>query len=109
MLQQDTPDDYVVALGESHTVRELCEIAFAHVGLDWQNHVEIDTRYRRPTEVDHLLGDSSKARSVLGWRPSVGYHELIVMMVESDVELARQERTLIEAGHVAPQRGTAAR
>jgi GDPmannose 4,6-dehydratase len=109
MLQQDAPDDYVVAVGESHTVRELCEIAFAHVGLDWQDYVEIDARYNRPTEVDHLMGDASKARSVLGWRPKVGFEQLIAMMVEHDIDLARQERTLLDAGHTVALRGNAAR
>jgi GDPmannose 4,6-dehydratase len=109
MLQQDAPDDYVLAIGESHTVRELCEVAFAHVGLDWQDYVEIDTRYNRPTEVDHLMGDASKARSVLGWRPKVGFEQLITMMVEHDIDLARQERTLLDAGHTVALRGSAAR
>jgi GDPmannose 4,6-dehydratase len=109
MLQQDQPDDYVIALGEAHTVRELCELAFSHAGLDWQKHVEIDPRYHRPTEVRHLLGDASKARSVLGWQPKVGFKQLIAMMVENDLELARQERTLADAGHQVAKRGSAAR
>jgi GDPmannose 4,6-dehydratase len=109
MLQQDAPDDYVVAVGESHTVRELCEVAFAHVGLDWKDYVEIDARYNRPTEVDHLMGDASKARSILGWRPKVGFEQLIAMMVEHDIDLARQERTLLDAGHTVALRGNAAR
>jgi GDPmannose 4,6-dehydratase len=109
MLQHDEPDDFVIATGESHTVRELCEVAFGHVGLDWREHVEIDPRYRRPTEVDALCGDASKARRVLGWAPSLSFSELIVLMVESDLELARQEQTLKLAGHELPQRGVAAR
>ncbi|HEX7970570.1 MAG TPA: GDP-mannose 4,6-dehydratase, partial [Stellaceae bacterium] len=79
MLQQEKPDDYVVATGETHSVRELVERAFAEVDLDWQRHVEIDDRYKRPTEVDLLLGDASKARQVLGWRPRIGFTDLIAM------------------------------
>jgi GDPmannose 4,6-dehydratase len=109
MLQADRPDDYVLATGESFTVRELAEHAFACVDLDWQQHVRIDPRYNRPTEVDHLRGDASKARRVLGWEPTVAFRELIAMMVESDLELARQEKTLRDAGHVLPFRGNAAR
>ena len=109
MLQQDKPDDYVVSLGESHTVRELCEVAFAHAGLDWKKYVVIDPRYNRPTEVDHLLGDSTRARQKLQWSPRVDFRQLIAIMVENDIDLARQERTLQDAGHVVPLRGTAAR
>ena len=109
MLQQDKPDDYVVSLGESHTVRELCEVAFSYAGLDWEKHVVIDPRYNRPTEVDHLLGDSTRARRKLQWAPRVDFRQLIAMMVENDINLARQERTLRDAGHVVPMRGTAAR
>jgi GDPmannose 4,6-dehydratase len=84
MLQQREPDDFVVATGESHTVREVLDIAFGQVGLDWQKHVEIDPRYFRPTEVDHLCGDASKARRVLGWSPRVGFRQLIELMVRTD-------------------------
>jgi GDPmannose 4,6-dehydratase len=84
MLQQERPDDYVVATGESHTVREVLDVAFGALGLDWKSHVEIDPRYYRPTEVDHLLGDASKARERLGWKPRVLFRELIEMMVRSD-------------------------
>jgi len=86
MLQQDQPDDYVLATGETHSVRELLDIAFSAVDLDWQKHVEIDPRYYRPAEVDLLLGDATKAREKLGWRPRVGFTELIQMMVEADVD-----------------------
>jgi GDPmannose 4,6-dehydratase len=86
MLQQDKPDDYVLATGETHSVREVLEIAFSTVGLDWNKHVEIDPRYFRPAEVDLLLGDATKAREKLGWQPRVGFSELIKMMVESDLE-----------------------
>src|SRR6185369_14475137 len=84
MLQQDRPDDYVIATGESHSVREVLDVAFGALGLDWKAHVEIDPRYYRPTEVDHLLGDASKARAKLGWKPKVHFKELIEMMVKSD-------------------------
>ena len=84
MLQQDRPDDYVIATGESHSVREVLEIAFGTLGLDWQVHVEIDPRYYRPTEVDHLLGDARKAREKLGWNFKVRFKDLIEMMVRSD-------------------------
>jgi GDPmannose 4,6-dehydratase len=107
MLQMEQPDDYVVATGEAHSVRELVAAAFGRVGLDWEEHVRIDPRYFRPTEVDFLQGDPSKAMRVLGWRPRVSFGELVAMMVDHDVELARQERTLKEAGHAFPLRGAA--
>lgn len=91
MLQQDQPDDYVVATGEMHTVRELVEIAFAHAGIDPADHVEIDARLLRPAEVNHLRGDASKARAKLGWRPRVGFRELVEMMVDADLERVRHE------------------
>ncbi len=91
MLQQATPDDYVIATGEAHSVREFLEAAFAHVELDWQDYVEIDPRYFRPTEVDHLLGDASKARQHLGWQPQVSFPALVARMVDHDLELARRE------------------
>ncbi len=100
MLQQDEPDDYVLATGEAHSVREFLDLAFAHAGLAPEAHVEFDPRYLRPTEVDHLLGDPSKAREKLGWTPKVGFEELVRMMVDNDMELARRERTLKDAGHL---------
>ncbi len=84
MLQQDAPGDYVIATGESHSVREVLDVAFGALGLDWKRYVELDPRYLRPTEVDHLLGDASKAREKLGWQPKVKFRELIQMMVEAD-------------------------
>jgi GDPmannose 4,6-dehydratase len=99
MLQQDEADDYVVATGERHSVRELCEAAFGHLDLDWQDYVQIDKRYLRPAEVDVLHGDASKAKAKLGWEPRVRFAELVEMMVAADLELARQERTLVDAGH----------
>jgi GDPmannose 4,6-dehydratase len=85
MLQQDEPDDYVVATGETHSVRELCEIAFASVGLDYRDHVVTDERFFRPAEVDLLVGDASKARAQLGWEPRVSFRALVEMMVEADL------------------------
>lgn len=105
MLQQSEPDDYVVATGESHSVREFLEEAFGYVGLDWRRYVEVDPRYFRPTEVDHLQGDATKARAKLGWRPKVSFKELVRMMVDHDLELARQEKTLKDAGHAVMLRG----
>jgi GDPmannose 4,6-dehydratase len=89
MLQQDQPDDYVVATGEAHSVQELVEVAFAHVGLDWQKHVGVDERFLRPAEVDHLIGDPGKAKKHLGWEPTVDFKGLVHMMVDAD--LARLE------------------
>jgi GDPmannose 4,6-dehydratase len=85
MLQQDTADDYVIATGVSHSVRELVECAFGHVGLDWQKFVQLDPAFLRPAEVDHLIGDASRARKVLGWEPTVNFEQLVGMMVDADV------------------------
>jgi GDPmannose 4,6-dehydratase len=90
MLQQDQPGDYVVATGETHPVRELCEIAFDQVGLKWEDHVVIDDRFFRPAEVDLLIGDPSKAREQLGWEPQVGFGELVRLMVDADLEALSQ-------------------
>jgi GDPmannose 4,6-dehydratase len=92
MLQQDKPDDYVIATGETHSVRELCEVAFGCVGLNWQKYVVIDPAFMRPAEVDQLIGDPSKAGRVLGWEPTVSFPELIRMMVEADLEALRSGR-----------------
>ena len=86
ILQQDEPDDFVIGAGESHTVRELVEEAFSYAGLDWREHVEIDPRYFRPTDVNDLRADASKARRVLEWTPRVGFRELVRIMVDADVE-----------------------
>jgi len=86
MLQQDEPDDYVIATGETHTVREFCERAFAEAGLDYRDYVRVDDKFYRPAEVDLLVGDASKARSVLGWRPTYTFEEMIKEMVRADVE-----------------------
>jgi GDPmannose 4,6-dehydratase len=89
MLQQDEPGDFVVATGETHSVRELCEIAFDQVGLDWEEHVESDDRFFRPAEVDELVGDARRAREILCWKPEVYFEELIRMMVDADLALLR--------------------
>jgi len=98
MLQQDVPDDYVVATGESHSVREFLEAVFSCLELDWQSAVEIDPRYYRPAEVDALQGDAGKARQRLGWAPRVSFHELVTMMVEADLRLAHNELLIKESG-----------
>lgn len=89
MLQQEKPDDYVIATGVSHSVQELVQTAFDHVGLDWREHVKTDPRFLRPAEVDHLIGDSSKAREQLGWQPQVDFTGLVTMMVDADLERHR--------------------
>jgi GDPmannose 4,6-dehydratase len=96
MLQHSEPNDFVVATGEAYSVREFVELAFSHAGLDWGKYVEIDPRYFRPTEVDYLLGDASKARKALGWQPSTSFHQLVQMMVAADMKLAGQERLIHE-------------
>jgi GDPmannose 4,6-dehydratase len=88
MLQQDRADDFAVGTGEAHTVREFVELAFAHAGLDWKRHVEVDPTYFRPAEVDHLRADASKARKLLGWEPAVTFDELVRIMVEADMQAA---------------------
>ncbi len=85
MLQRESPEDFVVATGEAHSVRELVEIAFGHAGLDWKKHVEVDERLLRPAEVDRLIGDASRARKELGWAPTVSFEEMIRMMVDADI------------------------
>ena len=97
ILQHDRPDDFVLATGEMHSVKEFLEAAFAEVGLDWQKYVDYDARYMRPTEVDQLLGDATKARRELGWEPKVKFPQLVKMMVAADLELARKERALKDA------------
>ena len=92
MLQQETPDDYVLATGESHSVREFLEAAFAHAQLDWRQYVEIDPRYFRPIEVDALLGDAAKARRLLGWEPKVSFRELVRLMVDADLQALLEMR-----------------
>lgn len=98
MMQQDKPDDYVIATGETHSVQEFCEAAFDLVDLDWHDYVEHDARYERPTEVDLLVGDAGKARRVLGWEPQVRFKELVRMMMESDLKLAQRDLALEQNG-----------
>lgn len=99
MLQIDTPDDFVIATGETHSVKEFLHEVFSQLDLDWTRHVKQDQRYFRPAEVDLLLGDPTKARTVLGWEPKVGFKELVSRMVAYDLKLAQQERLLVDAGH----------
>jgi GDPmannose 4,6-dehydratase len=90
MMQQPEPDDYVIATNQSHTVRELCEIAFAHAGLDWQEHVVVDPKFVRPAEVDLLIGNPAKAKAKLGWEPTVSFRQLVQMMVDADLKRLRE-------------------
>ena len=106
MLQAPQPDDYVVATGEAHSVREFLDTAASILELDWKQFVETDPRYLRPTEVDYLLGDSAKIRNRLGWKPKLGFAALVRLMVDHDLELARQEQTLARAGHKLVVRGS---
>lgn len=99
MLQQDKPDDFVIATGETHSVREFVERVFEKLDLDYRRYVEIDERYFRPTEVDVLLGDSTKAQETLGWKPKTNFDQLINMMVKTDLELAEKEKVLHDAGY----------
>jgi len=98
MLQQDKPDDYVIATGETHSVREFAQTVFGKLGLDYEKHVAVDPRYFRPTEVDVLLGDASKAKKALGWQPRVSFDQLVDMMIAADLESAKKEKTLVDAG-----------
>lgn len=102
MLQQEQPEDYVIATGKMISVRRFCELCFGEVGLDYNDYVAIDPRYFRPAEVEQLLGDSSKAQTQLGWKPETSVEELARMMVEHDLELASREKTLRDAGHDMP-------
>jgi GDPmannose 4,6-dehydratase len=103
MLQQPVADDYVIATGRSHAVREFAERAFDCAGLDYRDFVAVDERYLRPADVDVLLGDAGKARRVLNWQPSVSFEQIVARMVEHDMELAARERTLRDAGHALPE------
>jgi GDPmannose 4,6-dehydratase len=93
MLQQEKPDDYVIATGQTHSVRRLLEVAFSHAGLGYRNHVEIDPELLRPADVQHLRGDYAKARATLGWEPEVSFEKLVEMMVDSDLQLASRDTT----------------
>jgi GDPmannose 4,6-dehydratase len=96
MLQQDTADDYVISTGVSHSVRDLVQVAFGHVGLDWEKHVELDPKLIRPAEVEHLIGDSTKAQTQLQWRPQVNFSGLVKMMVDADLERAAAAPQLVD-------------
>ena len=98
MLKQDIPDDYVIATGETHSVREFLDEAFGYLDMDWEEYVEIDPRYYRPSEVDMLVGDASKAKRILGWEPKVTFKELVRMMVDEDLKLAERERLVSGQG-----------
>jgi len=104
MLNQDVPDDYVVASGETHSVQEFCEVAFARAGLSWRDHVTVDPRFVRPAEVDVLLGDAAKARARLGWKPRVTFRELVEMMVDADLARLASARQGAGAGGRGPGR-----
>ncbi len=104
MLQQDAPDDYVVATGESISIRDFLGLTFGRLDLDWKQYVEIDPRYFRPAEVDHLEGDAAKGRHVLGWEPKIDIRTLAAMMIDSDLKLAQKEMVLREAGHTESPR-----
>ncbi|MCA9836448.1 MAG: GDP-mannose 4,6-dehydratase [Trueperaceae bacterium] len=107
MLQQEQADDYVVATGEAYSVKDFVKRVFDQLDLDWKKHIEIDPRYFRPTEVEHLLGNPAKAQQKLGWKPKVSFEDLIKRMIKHDLELAKQEKVLLEAGHELPLRGIA--
>jgi GDPmannose 4,6-dehydratase len=96
MLQADKPDDYIIATGQTHSIREFLDLAFARLEMDWHDYVEIDPRYFRPAEVDALQGDASKAKKLLNWQPKVNFEQLVAMMIDADLALARQERVLAE-------------
>jgi len=98
MLKQNIPGDYVIATGETHSVREFLDEAFGYLDMDWEEYIEIDPRYYRPSEVDMLVGDASKAKRILGWEPKVTFKELVRMMVDEDLKLAERERLLKEKG-----------
>ena len=100
MLQQDKPDDYVIATGKTVSIREFLTLAFSRLGLNWQDHVAIDTRYLRPTEVDILCGDASKAKANLGWTPEIDLPQLVAMMIDHDSEIARREKLVSEVSQV---------
>tara|TARA_B100001996_G_scaffold262506_1_gene204662 strand:+ start:5269 stop:6297 length:1029 start_codon:yes stop_codon:yes gene_type:complete len=102
MMQQDTPDDWVLATGEAHSVKEFLEEAFSQVNLNWEDYVEISERHFRPNEVEHLLGDASKAKKEMGWNPKTTFKDLVKMMVEEDLKLAKQEKVLLDNQLIKP-------
>ena len=102
MMQHDVPDDWVLATGESHTVEEFLKLSFGKVNLKWEDFVTTDKKYERPNEVGYLLGDSSKAQKELGWELKTSFSDLVQIMVESDIELAKQEKVLLENNLISP-------
>ena len=102
MLQHDRPDDWVLATGETHTVKEFAEEAFEMVDLNWEDYVETSDRYLRPNEVEYLLGDSSKAQQQLGWKPKVSFKDLVKKLVEEDLLLAQREQVLLKENLIYP-------
>jgi len=102
MLQQDTPDDWVLATGEAHSVKEFLEEAFSQVNLNWEDYVEISKRHFKPNEVEHLLGDASKAKKELGWSPKTSFKDLVKMMLDEDLKLAKQEKVLLDNQLIKP-------
>ena len=102
MMQFSKPDDWVISTGETHTVREFAEIAFNFADLDYQDYVQTSEKYFRPNEVDHLLGDNSKAKKILGWEPETSFTDLVELMVTSDLEKAKQEKVLVENNLLKP-------
>ena len=102
MIEHNTPDDWVLATGEAHSVEEFAKLAFKHINLEWSDYVETSEKYERPNEVHHLLGDSSKAMKILGWEPKVSFSDLVSLMVEKDIELAKQERVLVDNNLLKP-------
>ena len=106
MLQHDVPDDWVIATGETHTVREFAELAFSHVNLNWEDYVSTSEKYFRPNEVDYLLGDSSKARKELKWKPSVDFSGLVKIMVEHDINEAKKDLALLKDNLISKATGS---
>ena len=102
MMQYEQPDDWVLATGETHTVREFLEIAFSYLNLNWEDYVEISKEFYRPNEVNHLLGDYSKAKKLLNWSPKVSFSDLVKIMIEEDLKLAKQEKVLLDKGMLQP-------
>jgi GDPmannose 4,6-dehydratase len=101
MMQHEHPDDWVLATGQSHSVREFLTVAFNSVDMNWEEHVETSSMYERPNEVNHLLGDSTKAQNLLGWKPKTSFEDLVKMMVESDMKIAQREKVLLEKGLIS--------
>ena len=101
-MNHDKPDDWVIATGESHTIKEFLELAFQHVNLNYEDFIEVSEKYYRPNEVGYLLGDPKKAMNKLGWKPRTNFKELVTMMLENDIEIAKSEKILIEKGLLEP-------